>query len=87
MADAHRLAVWRDWLRARFGPRLDEPTLDTAARACERLRETWQLLLAGPLDDAPLAPTPLAAAPPDLPAAPPDLPDGPPDPPDGPERP
>jgi hypothetical protein len=38
-------AVWRDWLRARFGERLDAAALDAAVEACEQLRAVWEPLL------------------------------------------
>ena len=46
MAEPNWQDTWRDWLRARFGERLDESTLDAAVQACEELRSLWEPLLA-----------------------------------------
>ena len=62
MADARWKEVWRGWLRARFGGRLDAATLEAAVEGCEALRALWAPLLRAQPDPAELPfPNPLPA--------------------------
>ncbi len=44
-------AHWRQWLRAKFGDRLDAATLEAAVAECEALRAVWEPMLNPPLDN------------------------------------
>ncbi|HKI98825.1 MAG TPA: hypothetical protein VKB51_10160 [bacterium] len=54
MAEAIWPAVWRAWLRVRYGAGLDAETLEAAVRTCEALRAVWQPLLTDRPDNAEL---------------------------------